>query len=116
MLLGTLLPSSGSISYFGADFLANNIAALKKIGYASGYDRLPLRLTVSENLDIVGHLYGIKQPERSAKIQKMLDHFDIARLKNQQTGTLSAGQATRVMLAKAFLSDPKIVLLLGIYY
>jgi len=36
MLLGTLLPSSGSIFYFGADFLANNIAALKKIGYGSG--------------------------------------------------------------------------------
>ncbi len=111
MLLGTLLPSSGSISYFGADFSTDTIAALKKIGYASGYDRLPARLTVFENLDIIGRMYGVKQPERLVKIQKMLAHFNLSQLRDQQTGTLSAGQTTRVMLAKAFLSDPDIVLL-----
>src|SRR5438552_8387511 len=52
MLLGTLAPSSGLITYFGADFAQHRIAVLKKIGYASGYDRLPARLTIAENLDI----------------------------------------------------------------
>lgn len=111
MLLGTLTPSGGSITYFGADFAEHRIAALKRIGYASGYDRLPARLTVTENLDIVGRIYGITEPYRAQQIEKLLKFFRIWQMRNHQTGTLSAGQATRVMLAKAFICDPKIVLL-----
>jgi len=111
MLLGTLTPSTGSISYFGADFAQHRIEALKKIGYASGYDKLPARLTVAENLDIVGRIYGIPQPRRREQIEKLLKFFGIWEMRDRQTGTLSAGQATRVMLAKAFIADPEIVLL-----
>ena len=111
MLMGTLTPSSGMITYFGTDFARHRIAALKKIGYASGYDKLPARLTVTENLDIVGRIYGIKQPHRGQQIEKLLKSFGIWQLRDRQTGTLSAGQATRVMLAKAFIADPEIVLL-----
>lgn len=111
MLLGTLTPSGGSITYFGADFAQHRIAALKKIGYASGYDKLPARLTVAENLDVVGRIYGITQPHRTQRIEKLLNFFAIGEMRDRQTGSLSAGQATRVMLAKAFISDPEIVLL-----
>lgn len=110
MLLGTLTPTSGLILYFGADFAQHRIAALKKIGYASGYDRLPGRLTVIENLDIVARVYGIAQPRRMQQIEKLLKAFGIWELRDRQTGTLSAGQATRVLLAKAFICDPEIVL------
>jgi ABC-2 type transport system ATP-binding protein len=58
MLLGTLTNTSGTISYFGNDFKKHRITALKRIGYASGYDKLPARLTVTENLDIVARIYG----------------------------------------------------------
>lgn len=111
MLMGTLTPSAGSISYFGTDFTQHRIAALKKIGYASGYDKLPARLTITENLDIVGRIYGITQPHRDQQIEKLLKYFGLWEMRNRPTGTLSAGQATRVMLAKAFISDPEIVLL-----
>lgn len=111
MLLGTLTPSSGSITYFGTDFAQHRINALKRIGYASGYDKLPARLTITENLDIVGRIYNISQPHRIQQIEKLLKFFGIWEMRNRQTGTLSAGQATRVMLAKAFISDPEIVLL-----
>lgn len=111
MLMGTLRPSNGSIDYFGQDFAQHRIAALKKIGYASGYDKLPARLTVAENLDIVGRIYGIPESQRAAQIKKLLEFFGILQLANCQTSTLSAGQATRVMLAKAFIADPEIVLL-----
>jgi len=111
MLLGTLTPSGGSISYFGDDFTHNRIAALKKIGYASGYDKLPARLTVMENLDVVARIYGIAQPQLTQRIEKLLNFFGIEKMRDRQTGTLSAGQATRVMLAKAFIGDPEIVLL-----
>lgn len=111
MLLGTLTPSGGSISYFGKDFAIDRIAALKKIGYASGYDKLPARLTIAENLDIVGRIYGLSYSVRMQQIEKLLRFFGIWQMRDRQTGTLSAGQATRVMLAKAFICDPDIVLL-----
>ncbi len=111
MLLGTLTPSNGSIAYFGTNFAHHRIVILKKIGYASGYDRLPARLTVMENLDIVGRIYGITQPYRQEQIKRLLNFFGIAEMRNRQIGTLSAGQTTRVMLAKAFIADPEIVLL-----
>lgn len=111
MLLGTLTPSSGSITYFDNDFAQHRIEILKKIGYASGYDKLPARLTVIENLDIVGRIYNIPHAHRMHQIEKLLKHFDIWHMRDCQTGTLSAGQATRVMLAKAFICDPEIVLL-----
>lgn len=111
MLLGTLTPSSGSISYFGDDFARHRVASLRKIGYASGYDKLPARLTVTDNLDVVGRIYGIHQPQRAQKIEKLLRFFGIWDKRDASTGSLSAGQATRVMLAKAFIADPEIVLL-----
>src|SRR3990167_11544942 len=111
MLLGTLQPSSGTISYFGQNFAQHRIAALRRIGYVSGYDRLPARLTVSENLDIVGRIYNLSAAQRAQQIAKLLQVFRIEDLRDRPTGTLSAGQATRVMLAKAFIANPEIVLL-----
>lgn len=111
MLLGTLTPSSGSISYFNENFLYDNISALKKIGYASGYERLPARLSIIENLDIVGRIYNMNFEKRTNQIEKLLKFFKIWDLRNSQTGSLSAGQATRVLLAKAFISEPEIVFL-----
>jgi ABC-2 type transport system ATP-binding protein len=111
MLLGTLTPTSGMITYFGTDFATHRIEALKKIGYASGYDKLPARLTVAENLDIVGRIYGMPRAQRARQIETLLTFFGIWEKRDSQTGTLSAGQATRVMLAKAFLNNPEVVLL-----
>lgn len=111
MLMGTLTPSSGSINYFGKNFSQNRIESLQKIGYASGYDKLPPRLTVLENLDIVGRIFKIPQTLRMQRSTALLKTFQLWQLRNRQTGTLSAGQATRVILAKAFINNPDIVLL-----
>lgn len=111
MLLGTLTPSSGLISYFGVNFADYRIVALKKIGYASGYDMLPKRLTVIENLNIIGNIYGIAKLHRMHQIEKLLKTFGMWHMRDRQIGSLSAGQVTRVMLVKAFISNPEIVLL-----
>lgn len=111
MLLGNLTPTSGVINYFGLDFEQARIQVLKRIGSASGYDKLPARLTVLENLDLIGRIYGLPSIERSIRINQLLRSFGMLELRDRQTGTLSAGQATRVMLAKAFLANPEIVLL-----
>lgn len=109
MLLGVLTPTSGEISYFGKDFNSNREEILKKINFVSSYIRLPWRLSVEENLDIIGRLYEVK--ERSKKINKLLEIFEMAEYKSKLIADLSAGQIMRVMLAKAFLNYPQILLL-----
>ncbi len=111
MLLGTLLPSSGSISYFNKDFGKDRSAILGKIGFASAYSKLPGKLTVYENLDIFASLYGVSRHERVRRINHLLEVFLITDLRDTLMRNLSAGQTTRVILAKAFLHDPDIVLL-----
>ncbi len=111
MLLGTLTPTSGSISYFGKELRSHRKEVLKRVSYASGYDSLPARLTVLENLDIVGRIYGMKKSERAARIDHLLKVFGMWHTRSKETGMLSAGQATRIMLVKAFLGNPRIVLL-----
>lgn len=111
MLLGTLTPTAGTISYFGVDFAHDRVAALKRIGYASGYDRLPGQLTILENLHIVGRIYGMTRVQREEQIEKLLTSFHMWDKRNRQMKSLSAGQTTCVLLTKAFLAHPEIVLL-----
>lgn len=111
MLLGTLTPTSGMINFFGKEFERHRIEILKNVSYASGYDKLPARLTIIENLDIVGRIYGIPNPLRAQRLEEILRFFNMWEMRTKETGMLSAGQATKVMLAKAFLSNPEIVLL-----
>jgi ABC-2 type transport system ATP-binding protein len=112
MLLGSMIPSAGALSYFNMPFTGTNrTKILKKIGYASGYEKLPARLTVWENLDIIGRVYGFPYAERIKRIGEMLEAFSMSHLCTRETGALSAGQSTRIMLAKAFFAQPQLVLL-----
>lgn len=111
MLLGTLTPTSGSITYFGKELKNHRKEILNAVSYASGYDALPPRLSVFENLDIVGRMYGMSRAERVARIDHLLKIFGMWNMRDKETGNLSAGQATRIMLVKAFLGKPRIVLL-----
>lgn len=111
MLLGTLTPTSGSIEYFGQSFARHRTNILQSVTYASGYDKLPARLTIIENLDIVGRIYQMPASIRQERIEELLKLFGVWSIRHKETGSLSAGQATRVMLTKAFLPNPKIVLL-----
>lgn len=64
-----------AFNYFGLDFDQERIAILKKIGYASGYDKLPARLTVIENLEVVGRIYGMPKLVRTQQIERLLKTF-----------------------------------------
>jgi ABC-2 type transport system ATP-binding protein len=111
MLLGVLTPTAGTITYWGKDFAQHRIELLERISFASGFDKLPARLTIIENLDVIGRLYNIKSHDRKERIKSLMKSFDIWDLRDKETGLLSAGQSTRVMLIKAFLSKPAMVLL-----
>ena len=111
MLLSTLEPTSGEIRYFGKSLASHRTEILAQVGFASAYSRLPRRLTVAENLDVFARLYGLKTGDRRARIRELLERFGVWDLRGRQMEGLSAGQATRVMLAKAFLARPRVALL-----
>jgi ABC-2 type transport system ATP-binding protein len=109
MLLGTLALTSGSIHYFGKEFPRYRSEVLRWISFASTYTSLPYILTVTENLKFFGHLYGITDVVE--RTEPLLERFGILDKKNVPVSALSSGQITRLMLVKAFFTDPKIVLL-----
>jgi ABC-2 type transport system ATP-binding protein len=111
MLLSTLKPSSGTILYFGKDFFTHRSEILKDVVFASTYVSLPWMLSVEQNLKVFGALYGISASEITKRTDPLLEMFGILDKKKNLVSRLSAGQITRLMLVKAFMIRPKIVLL-----
>lgn len=111
MLLGTLLKTSGSIHYFDLDFSTHSSEILQNVSFASTYLSLPYILTVAENLEVLGFLYGISRKESRRRYEPLLERFGITSYRNKKVSVLSAGQVTRLMMVKAFFINPKVVLL-----
>lgn len=109
MLLGLLLPTSGTIEVLGEDMLRHRHRVLPRMNFSSPYVDLPHRLTVAENLTVYGHLYGLSGVRR--RVAEIAEALDVARFLKKPTGQLSAGQKTRVALAKALLNRPDVLLL-----
>lgn len=111
MLLGTLTPTSGAITMFDRNFLQERSICAQNITFASSYIRLPWRLTVLENLRVYGLLYELRKKVFMERVEKLLNYFGVWDQRHKAISELSAGQITRVMLTKAFLPYPKLVLL-----
>jgi ABC-2 type transport system ATP-binding protein len=111
MLLSTLKPTSGEILYFGKNFFKYRSEILKNVVFASTYVSLPWMLTVKQNLEIFARLYEVPTSELSTRMDELLKRFGIYEKKQATVSQLSAGQITRLMLVKAFMVRPKVVLL-----
>lgn len=111
MLLGTLKKTSGRIEYFDMDFEHHRSQILEKVSFASTYTSLPYPLTIKENLNFFGCLYGYSTKESQERYDPLLERFGIADKKMSRVSSLSAGQVTRLMLVKAFFINPRVVLL-----
>jgi ABC-2 type transport system ATP-binding protein len=109
MLLGVLLPTAGSIHVLGCDMLRHRYRVLPRMNFTSPYVDLPKRLTVRENLRVFADLYGVPRP--SFRIGELSAELDLDDLLKRPYGQLSAGQRTRVSLAKALLNRPDVLLL-----
>ena len=111
MLLSALSPTSGTIEYFGKAFPKYKSEALQQVTFASTYIKMPWRLKVIENLRIYAMLYGVIDQVFEQRLKRFMDFFGVWEQRHKTMSQLSAGQITRIMLVKAFLPHPKIVLL-----
>jgi len=109
LLLGLTTPTSGTINIFGLDLWKHRIEILRQINFSSAYTSLPSNLLVWQNLTVFARLYGVPRPK--PRIDALLELLDITHLRKAVTGTLSAGESTRVNLAKALLNEPRLLLL-----
>jgi len=109
MIMGLIQPSAGSIHALGADMATDRERVLGRMNFESPYVDVPHRLTVRENLRVFALLYGV--PDAKEKIERLAKDFALRDFLDRPSGRLSAGQKTRVALAKALINDPELLLL-----
>lgn len=109
MLLGLISASSGRIEIFGQSLESHRIEILRRMNFSSAYTSLPGNLLVRQNLAVFAMLYGIR--DWRSRVRETMERFGVAALADRITGHLSAGEATRVNLCKAFLNRPELLLL-----
>lgn len=109
MLLGLITPTSGSIHMFGKDLATHREEILCQVNFSSTYISMPYALTVEENLKVVARLYGLSDVSR--RIDEVVKKLEMEEFRTKVTRKLSSGQMTRLTLAKAILTEPKVLLL-----
>ena len=109
ILMGLVVPTAGSVTILGEDMLRHRYRVLPRMNFSSPYVDLPHRLTVRQNLRVYGRLYAV--PRLEARIAELAADLQLEGFLDRQTGKLSSGQRTRVVLAKALLNAPELLLL-----
>jgi ABC-2 type transport system ATP-binding protein len=109
MIMGLVLPTSGRIEVLGHPMPNESAAVLGRMNFESPYVDMPSRLTVRQNLNIFGRLYSVAN--LAARIEKLAADLDLGDFLDRPSGKLSAGQKTRVALAKALINRPELLLL-----
>ena len=109
MLLGVITPTAGVIQMFGLDLARHRERILQQVNFSSTYISMPYALTVEENLRVVGKLYGLTDLPR--RIDEVVKKLEMEEFRNKLTRKLSSGQLTRLTLAKAILTEPKLLFL-----
>ncbi len=109
MIMGLVVPTSGTITVLGAQMPKQRYRVLHRMNFESPYVDMPMRLTVRQNLTVFAQLYAV--PDIAARIAVLAEELDLGDFLDKRTGKLSAGQKTRVSLAKALLNRPEVLLL-----
>jgi ABC-2 type transport system ATP-binding protein len=109
MIMGLVLPTSGRIQVLGCSMPEQSAEVLGRMNFESPYVDMPMRLTVRQNLTIFGRLYAVANLRE--RIAKLAADLDLGEFLDRPNGKLSAGQKTRVALAKALINQPELLLL-----
>jgi ABC-2 type transport system ATP-binding protein len=109
IIMGLVEPSAGSVTVLGAAMPRQRHRVLHRMNFESPYVNMPMRLTVRQNLNVFGMLYGCE--DVAGRIRALADELDLHEFLDRQTGKLSSGQKTRVALAKSLINEPEILLL-----
>jgi ABC-2 type transport system ATP-binding protein len=109
MIMGLVLPTSGRIQVLGCSMPDQSADVLGRMNFESPYVDMPMRLTVRQNLTIFGRLYAVANLHE--RIEKLAADLDLGEFLDRANGKLSAGQKTRVALAKALINQPELLLL-----
>ena len=109
MIMGLVTPTSGTVRVLGAAMPDERYRVLHRMNFESPYVDLPTRLTVRQNLSVFAQLYAV--PDIDGRIAELAADLDLGEFLDRPTGKLSAGQKTRVSLAKALLNRPDVLLL-----
>ena len=109
MIMGLVLPTSGRIQVLGHPMPEQSASVLGRMNFESPYVDMPMRLTVRQNLTIFGRLYGVEN--LAVRIAQLAADLDLNDFLDRANGKLSAGQKTRVALAKALINQPELLLL-----
>ena len=97
------------MTVLGAPMPRQRHRVLHRMNFESPYVNMPMRLTVRQNLNVFGMLYGCA--DVPGRIKALADEFDMHGFLDRETGKLSSGQKTRVALAKSLINEPEILLL-----
>jgi ABC-2 type transport system ATP-binding protein len=109
MIMGLVLPTSGRVQVLGHEMPREAASVLGRMNFESPYVDMPMRLTVRQNLTIFGRLYAVQHLRE--RIAQLADDLDLNDFIDRPNGKLSAGQKTRVALAKALINQPELLLL-----
>ena len=111
MVSGLLKPDSGSIHVFGADALADPIAAKRMLAWLPDEPALYDKLTAWEYLEFIAGLWGVDVKTARARAEELLKFLDLWDNRNERTEGFSRGMKQKTALAGALIHDPKLLML-----
>ncbi|MCA9121017.1 MAG: ABC transporter ATP-binding protein/permease [Planctomycetales bacterium] len=111
MLCGVLAPTGGGASVLGHEVLTDSEAIKRRIGYMSQKFSLYNDLSVRENLNFYGQIYGLDRHQLAQRREEVLQLTSLEDRVDQLAGTLSGGWKQRLALACALIHEPEVIFL-----